>query len=100
MVIDLSKKNNNRNLFQIIGIGLILFACAICISNFLPKPKTKYKDRLTPQENKIVALIEEGKTNKEIAAEIHVSISTIKTHINNIYKKMNVKSRVELLQIS
>lgn len=52
--------------------------------------------KLTPQEQKIVNLMLENKTNKEMASELFVSVSTIKTHINNLYKKMGVSSREEV----
>lgn len=51
---------------------------------------------LTPQEQKVMQLIKEGKTNKEIAATLFISVSTVKTHINNGYKKLGVSSRDEL----
>ena len=38
----------------------------------------------------------ENKTNKEIASALFVSVSTIKTHINNLYKKLEVTSREEV----
>jgi DNA-binding NarL/FixJ family response regulator len=37
----------------------------------------------------------EGKTNKEIAQELFVELSTVKTHINNIYRQLNVGTRKE-----
>jgi len=52
--------------------------------------------QLTKQEQKIVELILQDKTNKEIASEVFVSLSTVKTHINNLYKKLNLQSRDEL----
>lgn len=51
---------------------------------------------LTPQEQKITAAIKAGKSNKEIASELFISHSTVKTHVNNIYKKLGVASRDEL----
>ena len=36
------------------------------------------------------------KTNKEIGSELFISVSTVKTHINNLYKKLNVTSRDEV----
>ncbi|GAA3519790.1 hypothetical protein GCM10022393_37500 [Aquimarina addita] len=51
---------------------------------------------LTEQEQKILNLILEDKTNKEIAATMFISLSTVKTHINNLYKKLNVRSREEV----
>ncbi|NER18702.1 hypothetical protein GWK10_15900 [Spongiivirga citrea] len=52
--------------------------------------------KLTKQEERILTLIHQDKTNKEIAAEIFVSLSTVKTHINNLYKKLDVQSREEI----
>ncbi|HIN98295.1 MAG TPA: LuxR family transcriptional regulator, partial [Flavobacteriaceae bacterium] len=44
----------------------------------------------------ILDLILDQKSNKEIATELFVSVSTVKTHINNIYKKLGVSSRDEV----
>lgn len=52
---------------------------------------------LTNQEEKILTLIREGKSNQEIADHLYISLSTVKTHINSIYKKSNVNSRKELM---
>ncbi|MEM6802261.1 MAG: LuxR C-terminal-related transcriptional regulator [Bacteroidota bacterium] len=52
--------------------------------------------KLSNQEEKIVNLIVEGKSNKEIADELSVSHSTIKTHVNNIYAKLQIANRTEL----
>ena len=52
---------------------------------------------LSKQESTIKNLILEGKSNKEIANELFVSISTVKTHITNIYSKLGVANRKELL---
>lgn len=51
---------------------------------------------LTNQEEKILNLILKNKSNKEIANELFISISTVKTHINTLYKKLNVSSRSEV----
>lgn len=56
-------------------------------------PEVRSSDLLTQQEQKVLNLILENKTNKEIAQEIFVSVSTVKTHTNNLYKKLNVTSR-------
>lgn len=54
------------------------------------------KTLLTPQEQKVVELILRNKSNKDIADMLFISVSTVKTHINNSYKKLNVQSREEL----
>ncbi|MFT5858451.1 MAG: DNA-binding NarL/FixJ family response regulator [Flavobacteriaceae bacterium] len=60
--------------------------------------KTKSLPELTEQEHKIKTLIENGLTNKEIALELFISPSTVKSHINTLYKKEGVHSRKELLE--
>ncbi|MBL0739492.1 response regulator transcription factor [Flavobacterium sp. GN10] len=51
---------------------------------------------LTNQEEKITKLILEDKSNKEIADELFISLSTVKTHIRNLYAKLDVANRHEL----
>ncbi len=58
--------------------------------------KENLTNQLTKQERKILELILQDKTNKEVASEIFVSLSTVKTHINNLYKKLGIQSRDEL----
>ncbi|RKE92013.1 response regulator transcription factor [Ichthyenterobacterium magnum] len=54
------------------------------------------KEQLTKQEQNILNLLLDSKTNKDIAEALFVSVSTVKTHVNNIYKKLNVQSRDEV----
>jgi len=53
--------------------------------------------QLTVQERKVYALLREGYSNKEIAGDLVVSISTVKTHVNNIFSKLGVNSRKEIM---
>ena len=55
--------------------------------------------RLTPREKEFIELIYRGKSNREIADMLFVSESTVKTHIYNIFRKMDAKSRVEVICI-
>jgi DNA-binding CsgD family transcriptional regulator len=57
------------------------------------------KEALSKQEKKVLDLILEDKSNKEIASEIFVSLSTVKSHINNLYKKLKVSSRDEVKKL-
>lgn len=57
------------------------------------------KADLTNKETQILKMISEGKSNKEIASLNFVEISTIKTHINNIYFKLGVKNRTGAIEI-
>lgn len=58
------------------------------------------KMALSRQEENVKALILEGKTNKEIAGALFISISTVKTHISNIYSKLDVSNRKDLIHKS
>ena len=50
---------------------------------------------LTEREKEILKWITDGKSNKEISDSLFVSVETIKSHVKNLYKKLNVKNRVE-----
>ena len=55
--------------------------------------------KLTQKEKEILMLIGRGKSNKEIAGELFVELSTVKTHINRIYSKLHLKDRREAAQV-
>jgi RNA polymerase sigma factor (sigma-70 family) len=61
-------------------------------------PKNKI-DKLSLREREVFDLIVFGKTNKEIADEVNVSVNTVKFHLKNIYEKLNIKSRKEAIKI-
>jgi two-component system, NarL family, response regulator DevR len=50
---------------------------------------------LTQQERKILALVAEGKTNKEIAAEVYLSDKTVKNYVSSILSKLNLERRAQ-----
>lgn len=53
-------------------------------------------DALTPAEERVVDLVAEGLTNKQIADKLFVSVATVKTHLQHVYQKVEVSSRSEL----
>ena len=59
----------------------------------------KQKYELTNREIEILTEVYNGKTNTQIAEDLFISESTVKAHIYNIFRKMNVKSRVEAVCI-
>ncbi|MFO7888122.1 MAG: LuxR family transcriptional regulator, partial [Eubacteriales bacterium] len=64
------------------------------------KEKNKLESRinsLTDRELQIYKLLIKGKKNQEIAEELFISDNTLKTHLRNIYKKLNVAGKKELL---
>jgi two-component system nitrate/nitrite response regulator NarL len=53
------------------------------------------KDKLSPREREILALLAKGESNKEIARGLDVAESTVKIHVQSILKKLNLTSRVQ-----
>ena len=53
---------------------------------------------LTSQEVTVAELMLENKTNKEIASELFISLNTVKTHIRNLYAKLEVSNRAEFVE--
>lgn len=51
---------------------------------------------ITQREHQVLQLLITGRTYKEIAAELYISLPTVKTHVSNIYSKANVRNRLEL----
>ena len=51
---------------------------------------------LTKAEAAVAALVAEGRTNREVAASLVVSVKTVESHLARIFDKMGVRSRTEL----
>ncbi|MFE8695658.1 response regulator [Cytobacillus sp. FJAT-53684] len=70
-------------------------------AKFLPKLLDKQVNEslpidLTPRELAITKLIGHGKTNKEIASELYISIGTVKNHLTQILHKLELRDRTQL----
>lgn len=58
--------------------------------------KEKSEDsNLTSREKEVLALIAEGLINREIAKRLYISEKTVKNHVSNIFKKLNVTDRTQ-----
>ncbi|HEX3179334.1 MAG TPA: response regulator transcription factor [Methylomirabilota bacterium] len=51
--------------------------------------------KLTPREEEILKLLASGCTNRDIGRALHISEKTVKTHLNNVFRKLGVTRRVE-----
>jgi DNA-binding CsgD family transcriptional regulator len=51
---------------------------------------------LSPRERDVVALVAEGKTNREIALELRIKVPTVKDHMESAMRKYGVDNRVSL----
>jgi DNA-binding NarL/FixJ family response regulator len=45
----------------------------------------------------VLALLASGRTNSEIAKDLYIAVGTVKTHMNNIYRKLGTRNRAETL---
>ncbi len=62
--------------------------------DFAPAPTAP--QLLTARESDVLELLQRGRSNAEIAVELHVGVETIRTHARNIYRKLGVSTRREL----
>ena len=60
-----------------------------------PSPEDERLSRLTDQERRILALIAEGLTNRQIANEVHLAEKTIKNYVSNLLAKLGMERRTE-----
>ncbi|MEK6689844.1 MAG: response regulator transcription factor [Nitrospirota bacterium] len=61
--------------------------------------KIEERFSLTTREKEILGMLLKGKSNKEISDLLFVSTETVKTHLQNIYRKLGVRSRMEVLAL-
>lgn len=95
---------------------LLLYFCSdlaiiILMSNYLRKNAGEFtnltdtledlyqKFGISKRERQIITEICRGKTNQEIADELFISLQTVKDHTYNIFKKVNVRNRVQLAKV-
>lgn len=66
--------------------------------NFTPNAALIQQLELSKRELEVLALMAEGCSNQEIAAKIFVSLSTVKTHNQNLFIKLDVKRRTQAIE--
>lgn len=62
------------------------------------KPAGKNKDTVSKRELEVLKLISEGKSNREVADTLFISVRTVDAHRNHIMKKINAKSTADLVK--
>lgn len=79
---------------SIISPDLTARVLALVRSNAQPDP-SKLFTTLSPQEKRVLDLVVQGKTNKEIGDKLGLSDNTVKNYLGSVFEKLNVKSRAQ-----
>ncbi|MET7329006.1 helix-turn-helix transcriptional regulator [Nonomuraea sp. NPDC005650] len=56
-------------------------------------------DKLTAQQLQIARMVAEGATNREVAAQLFLSPRTVDHHLRNVFTRLGIRSRVELVRL-
>ncbi|MER7586224.1 response regulator transcription factor [Micromonospora sp. NPDC127501] len=59
-------------------------------------PRTQPVEALTDREEQVLVAVARGRTNQEIADELYITLSTVKSHVTSLMTKLGVRNRVEL----
>ncbi|MEU8009970.1 response regulator transcription factor [Micromonospora parva] len=59
-------------------------------------PRPQPIDALTDREEQVLVAVARGRTNQEIAGELHITLSTVKSHVTSLMTKLGVRNRVEV----
>jgi DNA-binding NarL/FixJ family response regulator len=95
----LSKETQARDILNAIhlasrGLHVLPRTAAEFGLNEMPGP-----DLLTPREADVLELLQQGRSNAEIAIALHVGIETVRTHARNIFRKLGIKTRRDLASL-
>lgn len=92
------KESHEILLSMLILLAFLLAGSGILIYFRIRKRPAKNPYRsLTVQERKIFGLLKDGRSNKEISEDCGISLSTVKSHVNSIYSKLNISSRTDVM---
>ena len=87
--------------YVLYGIFLIIYFArypvAAPVANEEPSQEFLSKYKITEREREIIVKVMQGKSNEDIARELFISLATVKAHLYNIYKKVGIGSRYDLL---
>ena len=100
-------ETTTTDIAQRAGIGSIIAGCFSTTTTALfeptvPEPTSARRRAayaplgLTPSEHDVVALVAQGASNREIAHELGISRRTVESHLEHVFVKLDIKSRLRL----
>jgi len=78
---------------------IIGFLLALAYFKFIKKNQNPLRN-LSVQERKIFSFLLEGKSNKEISDILNIGLSTVKSHVNSVFTKLDINSRKDVLNLN
>ena len=85
-----------RQLFAELGAQVHVDRCDRELKTGRPGQRGSPADQLTDQESTVAAFVATGMSNKEVAAEMMLSVKTVQFHLTRVYAKLGLRSRAEL----
>jgi len=70
------------------------------VSDLIEEPHVHPEPHLTPRQSEVLSLVERGRTTKQIAAELHLSIDTVRNHVKALLRTMGAHSRLEAVALA
>ncbi len=77
-------------------LGRLLYSHVAAQGRLGSRREARSGARLTSREREIVALIADGLSNKEIAAQLSVEVNTVKSHVHSVLEKLQLRTRLEV----
>ena len=108
-VVHFGEKSNwsNRLLPVFIALSMLFLFYGLYLRKQLSSSKKSKPEKalisleiLSKKEREVFDLLADGKSNKEIAQSLFIETSTVKSHVNKIFQKLNIQSRKEVINWS
>jgi DNA-binding CsgD family transcriptional regulator/ElaB/YqjD/DUF883 family membrane-anchored ribosome-binding protein len=100
--LNIPEKSVSFQWWQISISAIVFFFVGFLLSKWSSKLNKDILDKqklLSVQERRIFESMQKGSSNKQIAEEFNIGISTVKSHVGNIYSKLDISSRKEAMNI-
>jgi NarL family two-component system response regulator LiaR len=78
------------------GMPVMNSEVSLALTRGLRQRNSQSEEGLTLREKEVLMLIADGKSNKDISEELHISIKTVKTHVSNLLMKCELDDRTQL----
>jgi DNA-binding NarL/FixJ family response regulator len=70
------------------------------VTDLVERPHEHQELRLTPRQAEVLDLLERGRSTRQIAEELHLSVETVRNHIRHLLRAMGAHSRLEAVAIA